>query len=472
MKKTGKSSVGVGLQYGDEGKIKIFDKVFENADVWVRFNGGPNAGHNLESGDVHIVTHGIPSGIFHQHSLLYIGSGSIINPDKINLEIREILDLGVSLEDRLSISSNVSLIQPHHILLDGLKGKEVGTTGNGIGPCYADQAQRQLGSRLKNIRLGDYLANSSKMLSHVEENLQDVIEKHKLSEIKQKPLIKKFAQETNKLSRYLCEDPLFLEKLIHNGKNIFFEGANAVMLDVIKGDVPYVTSSRTLAAAAYTGGDLSVKYHDKTIGVAKAIMSRVGNGPFIAEFGGGRSETHCKAGGGYKFIKSEEDKLYDAKELLKSDDPFHIGIGLRMLGKEYGATTKRPRRIGMLDLVMLRQNCLINGVDEIYINKFDCLNQYSRSSLPGIPLVVAYELDGQKINHMPSTVSESRRATPIVEQAEHIKEDISSIREYQNLPRQVKKLIERIEHEIKTPIHGIGVGPKRSEYIPTSPLVR
>lgn len=461
----GKTMVGVGLQYGDEGKIKVFDKVAAEFDLWARFNGGANSGHHLRVGDFHIVTHSVPSFFTRDGVLGYSGSGELINPLKVNAELAEIASHGITLEERYFISSKCSLVQPHHTLLDGIKGKEVGTTGNGIGPAYADQASRQLGTRLKNVRFGDYLTNQQECYEHVKANLEELIETHNLEGINVNEVVQEFDRSTKELEKYHCQDPLFLEKLIQQGKNIFFEGGNAVMLDVITGDVPYVTSSRTIAAAAYTGGDLSVRHHAKTIGVAKAVMSRVGNGPFIAEFGGERSEEYCKAGGGYKYVREVEQKLYSPQELLKSDDPFEIGIGLRMLGFEYGATTKRPRRIGMLDLVMLRQNCVMNGVDELYINKFDCLREYSHTSMPGIPLVTAYELDGENIDYIPTTVEQARKARPVVEYIPAFSEDISGVKEAKDLPKEVRQLAERIESEVGTPLHGIGVGPEREQFV-------
>ncbi len=461
----GKSFIGIGAQYGDEGKIKIFDQVIQDAKVWARFNGGPNAGHNLKVGDIHIVTHGVPSGFTRESVLGYIGSGTVVNPEKLNVEIADIVAHGFNLENRLFISGNASLIQPHHTLLDGLKGKEIGTTGNGIGPAYADQAQRQLGRRLKNIRMGDYLANPTECFVHVRANLEEVVQKHKLSKVNTHILTKRFDEETKRLEKYLCEDPFFLENIIEQGENVFFEGANAIMLDVVQGIVPYVTSSRTIAAAAYTGGDLSLRYHHKTIAVAKAIMSRVGNGPFVSEFGSERSEDYCKAGGGYKNTKEAESELYDSCELLKSDDPLHIGIALRMLGGEYGATTKRPRRIGMLDLVMLRQNCRLNAVDELYLNKVDCLRQFADSSLPGIPLVMGYELDGQCIEYMPSTEGKLRRVMPVVEYLPPFTQDISKARRREELPGEVLEFIRVVEEYVGTPIFGIGVGAEREEYV-------
>ena len=166
-------------------------------------------------------------------------------------------------------------------------------------------------------------------------------------------------------------------------------------------------------------------------------MSRVGNGPFISEFGGEKSELYCAEGAGFAHVKEQEYADADPRELLRSKDFFDIGKGLRMLTGEYGATTKRPRRIGMLDLVMLRQNCKLNGVDELYINKFDCLNEFSRTRLSGIPVVVGYTLGIRKINHIPASVDEARKAKPIIKYFPHIKKDISTVREHEKLPEEV-----------------------------------
>ncbi|HIG93050.1 TPA: adenylosuccinate synthetase [Candidatus Woesearchaeota archaeon] len=473
----GSSVVGIGLQYGDEGKIKAFDRVAASAKVWVRFNGGPNAGHNLKVGDVHLITHGVPSGFIRDGVLGYIGSGTVINPEKMNAEIAYIAAHRFNLNNRLFISANASLIQPSHILLDRISGDEVGTTGNGIGPAYADQALRQLGSLLKNIRVGDYLANPDANQMQVQMNLEDVMnryadlmQKKKVSDINLSALVNTFDKQTRRLAPYLCDNPFFVEEYIQQGHDIFFEGANAVGLDVILGTVPYVTASRTIAAAAYTGGDLPVKYHTKTIGVAKAIASRVGNGPFIGEFGKEESEKYCMeknelGESGKRYVKEVEAQLYEPSLLLKSDNPLEIGIALRMLGNEYGATTKRPRRIGMLDLVMLKQNCRLNGVDELYLNKVDCLRDFANSSLPGIPLVTGYELDGQKINYVPATETQLHRVKPIIDYFPAFREDISSVRQKEDLPKAVHEFIRFVEDQVQTPLLGIGVGPEREEYV-------
>lgn len=463
--KPGKSNILIGVQYGDEGKVKVLDKLLDNTDITARFNGGANAGHTLKVGDKTIINHQIPSGIFYDDMLLYIGSGCVVNPKIANGEISHIKDNGINIEKRLFVAANTPLVQPHHLILDGIHGKDIGTTNNGIGPAYADIAMRAHGSKLRNLQLGTYINNPNKGFETMLDNLGDVIEKYNLKDIDELNLACDFDEEVKKLGLYCCKDPLFLEKLVQSGKNVFFEGANSVMLDAVCGIVPYVTSSRTLAGSAYIGGDLSLRYHDKTVGVAKAIMSRVGNGPFISEFGGSASEAYCAEGEGYAHKKEWESMMYNPDELLRSDDLMDVGVALRMLGGEYGATTKRPRRIGMLDLVMLKQNCMLNAVDELYINKIDCLSDFSKTTLEGIPLVTAYELDGKTIDYIPTSIEECRRAKPVIEYMPAFSEDISGIREYKNLPSPVQSLVKKIEENIETKVAGIGVGPEREQFV-------
>jgi adenylosuccinate synthase len=461
----GKSTILIGLQYGDEGKARVMDTMLKDYDIVARFNGGANAGHTLEVKGVRIALHQVPSGIFYKKMILYIGSGCVVNPEKLLAEIKEIESKGLNVKKRLFVSAFATLIQPHHLLFDEIYGKDIGSTKNGIGPAYADRAMRAKDKEIKNIRFGDYLAEPDKFKEMARNALAKMIVKHEVKNLDADVEIKKFHENVIAIKDYICKDPLKIENLVSSGKNIFFEGAQSVMLDVVLGMTPYVTSSRTIAAAAYTGGDLSIRYHYKTIGVAKAIMSRVGNGPFVSEFGGHKSEVYCAEGDGKAHMKEQELADFDTETLLQSSDLFKIGIGLRMLTGEYGATTKRPRRIGMLDLVMLRQNCLINGVDELFINKFDCLNIFSKTSLKGIPFVVAYKLDGKKINYMPTTVAEARRAEPVIQYVPHITEDITAIRSYKALPKSVKDVIKFIEKTVGAKIFGIGVGPEREQFV-------
>ena len=478
----GESIVGIGVQFGDEGKIKEFNEIIKEivkylrgkgkSLVCARYNGGSNAGHGFFIEDKHLVTHAIPSGFADPSTILYIGSGCVLNPVKINHEIAEIESFGFDIRNRLFISPKASLVQPYHPLLDSISGKGIGTTQNGIGQAYADQAARAFGSRLKNIPLGEYVKNPRGMRRHVKANLEEFMDSHGDSlpkKIKTSFSLSEsmdlFHTNTMLLGQCLAPRMGFLRDLVQDGNDVFFEGANSAMLDCVTGYPPNVTSSRTVAAAAYTGGDLSVRYHRKTIGVAKAIMSRVGSGPFVSEFGGARSEAHCKAGNGKKYRREVELRLFDPEQLLKSSDLYDIGIALRILFGEYGATTMRPRRMGMLDLVMLRDTCAANDVDELYLNRVDSLYVLSRSSLPGIPLVTAYELDGKRLDHMPSTNYDLSRATPVIEYFPHISRDISGARSLKDLPREVKGLIGRIEGSIESRIFGIGVGPGEGAFV-------
>jgi adenylosuccinate synthase len=464
-KKKGISTVLIGLQYGDEGKARVMDTMLKDYDIVARFNGGANAGHTLEVGKIKIALHQVPSGIFYKKMLLYIGSGCVLNPVKLVKEISEIESKGISLKKRFFISGFVTLILPHHLLIDEIYGKDIGSTKNGIGPAYADRAIRAKDKALKNIRFGDYLSDPDNFKEIVRSELLNIIKEHDIKNVNVNLSVEEFHKSVIKLKDRLSKNPLMNENLIRSKKNIFFEGAQSVMLDVVTGMTPYVTSSRTIAAAAYTGGDISNRYHDRTIGVAKAIMSRVGNGPFVSEFGGKESEDYCGEDGGAAHVAEKENADFDMNELLKSNDYFKIGIALRMLTGEYGATTKRPRRIGMLDLVMLRQNCILNGVDDIYINKFDCLTLFAKTSLKGIPVVVAYNLNGKKIDYMPSSVNEARKIKPVIEYLPFINENLSDMRKYSQLPFSVKNMIKFIERHVDAKVKGIGVGPKREQFI-------
>lgn len=467
----------IGLQYGDEGKGKIIDAIIAEYGIVARFNGGPNAGHTLVHDGKEIVLHQIPSGIFHPDKLLYIGSGCVLNLEKLMQEIEAVKELGISLEGRLVISDQVSIIQPDHIYLDGKNGGGLGTTGNGIGPAYEDKAQRYKNSRLTDL-LDDPANSRDKIIEYYKEavklNSRMSITSFLTSLFQQKSvdIVNKadtIIDLSQQLQQYICRDPLWLVKQVESGKNVLFEGAQAVMLDVVHGTVPYVTSSHTIAGSAYVGGDLPPRYHRKTIGVAKAIMSRVGHGPFVSEFGEKRSENYCMENGGKKYTKEYEQNNYRTEDLLKTIDWFNIGIALRMMGGEYGATTKRPRRLGMFDLVQLAYACKTNGVDELYVTKVDCLKDFARTPWKNIPVVEAYTANGLKITYnnprLPTSTQGYSSAKPIVRFLSSFTENISSVRNYDNLPQQVKEFISHIERAAGCPVKGIGVGPDREQTI-------
>ena len=438
----------IGVQYGDEGKARVIDNIAHEYDIIARFNGGPNAGHTIEVGDKRLALHQVPSGVFHPDMLLYVGSGCVLNLEKLLQELKEIKNNDLVLDERLFISDQATVIQPHHILLDKITGKEIGTTANGIGPAYADRALRRDGTYLKNLRLGDVLDDPQLARETIVGNYQQTVARYQLSENDIQDKAEHIIVAAHILQKAICRNPLFLDGLVRRGKNVLFEGAQASMLDVVKGTVPYVTSSHTIAGSAYVGGDLSPQYHRKTIGVAKAIMSRVGNGPFVSEFGGATSEEYCaeEECGKTKHTREFEEHAYSVSELLQSGDLFKLGIALRMLGNEYGATTKRPRRMGMLDLVALAHNCRINGVDELYLNKVDCLADFDRTFMKGIPLVEGYLLEGQEISYVPGTSKGNRNAQSIIKYYPHIKGDLSEIRNYFSLPAETQELVKAIEN--------------------------
>lgn len=460
----GYSDVLIGLQYGDEGKAKVIDLIAKNYDIVARFNGGPNAGHTVATKKGAIALHQIPSGIFLEDKILYMGSGCVINLEKLVSEIKEVNNFGVDLKGRLRLSDQIPVIQPHHIIIDNATGGSIGTTKNGCGPAYADKALRMDGERLLNIRLGDLADHNKESMGNIRKNLSKTMQIYGIKDFDTEQAMQKLAESFSVVEPYIERDTLFMERKARQGSKILFEGAQSFMLDITKGLVPYVTSSSTLAGAAYVGGDLSPKYHRKTIGVAKAIMSRVGNGPFASEFGGKKSEDYCMEGDGYAHTSDVEGKL-DIESLIKSKDLFDVGVALRVLGKEYGASTGRPRRVGILDLVQLAYAVRVNGVDTLFLNKCDLLNDYSKTSLGGIPVVVGYELNGQSIDYVPTSNDSHRQVVPVVEYLEPFADSITEVRAPEELPDELTKFLNRVSKQVSCPIMGIGVGPKREQSV-------
>lgn len=461
--KKGYSDVLIGTQFGDEGKARVIDLIAKDYDIIARFNGGPNAGHTIETKKGKVVLHQVPSGIFYPKMILYVGSGCVLNLEKMAKEIAEIESFGVKLKGRLHISSQASVIQPHHILIDSATGKFIATTKNGIGPAYADRALRIDHKRILNIRLGDLLNNELYFLSAIEENVTHVVTNYKIKDFNLKEFTKNFKTAFDKIKPYIENDTLYIGKQVENGKKVLFEGAQSFMLDVVRGIVPYVTSSNTVAGGAYVGGDLSPKYHRKTIGVVKLIMSRVGNGPFVSEYGGEKSEKYCIEDEGLKNNKKRESK-YDIAKLLTSSDLFDLGIALRFIGNEYGATTGRPRRVGMLDLVQLKYAVMANGIDEVWLNKADSLIDFAKTKLQKIPVVVGYKLHGKTIDYVPSSDKECRSIVPVVKYFATFSENISEARSYKKLPKSLIELFAVVEKQIGCKILGVGIGPRREQY--------
>jgi adenylosuccinate synthase len=465
MNTHGAADIVVGTQYGDEGKARVVDDMAKDYDVIARFNGGANAGHTIEHNGLKVALNQVPSGIFYEDKILYVGSGCVINISKLVAEIERLEGIGINLKGRFKVSSQAGVVQPHHMLIDAEIGGKVGTTKNGIGPAYADRSLRMWGDRLLNIRLGDLHGDADHFFEYMKKNLEFTKSAYGIEG--EEVDFDQLAADFEKIRDYIEIDTLYLQKLAEQGKKILFEGAQSFMLDVNKGSVPYVTSSGTSAPAAYTGGDLSPNFHGKTIGVAKAIMSRVGHGPFISEFGGERSEEYCMTAnedGSPTYGRAVEDE-YNIDELLASDDPFEMGKAVRHLSGEYGTVSTRPRRIGALDLPQLTYAVKTNGINGLVLTKCDLLNVYSKTAKGMIPIVTGYKLDGEDINFVPGSTRTYGRVEPVIEYREAFSEDISHMRSEDELPQALKDLLKEVEEFVGCEVAGIGVGPGREQYV-------
>jgi adenylosuccinate synthase len=468
MKVHGYSDVLIGLQYGDEGKARVVDLMAKDYDIIARFNGGANAGHSIEYKGVKLALNQVPSGVFYEDKILYVGSGCVVNIEKMAKEVAKIEALGISLKGRLKISSQCSIIQPHHVMIDVLTGGKIGTTKNGIGPCYADKARRMASDRVVNIRIGDLDHEPQEYFQAIQENF--VAESRIWGQSTNGNVSDEMAKlktAFEQIKDYIEVDTLWMEKQVYNGKKVLFEGAQSSMLDISKGAIPYVTSSSTIASAAYVGGDLSIKYHRKVIGVAKAIMSRVGNGPFTSEFGGTQSENYASESNpdGTTKNSSTLEKTYDIDKLIVSENEFEIGTALRILSYEYGTVTHRPRRVGSLDLVQLKYAARMNGVDELVITKMDVLKEFNRTKKQKIPLVVKYSLNNREIDFIPASASSYYRTIGKTQEMACFENDIQDIKEFDNLPSECQNLVKFIEEYTECKVVGLGVGPERDQYV-------
>ncbi len=456
----------IGAAWGDEGKGDSVDQAAADHDIVVRFQGGKNAGHVL---DGKYAVRQIPAGVRHSHCLLYDGMGMTLDLPALLAEKKEMEQYGFHLKDRLFIAGLAVVVQPSQIYDDNIHGGGIGTTGNGIGPAYAARALRRQGDRLCDLRVADLVEDPQFAREVMQENFRYVQSLYGAEPNPKIPSINSIIEAAAELSEHIVLDPTWLATKAKNGSRILFEGGQGTRLDNIFGTRPYSTGSNTIAAAAYVGSGLPITYPIKVIGVTKALETRVGNGPFPSEFGGRRSELYCDEkdeNGKPKHTKEFETQNYQPSTLLQSDNPFLLGVGLRMVGNEYGTNTKRPRRLGALDLSYLEETVTLNGMSEVYIRKFDQLKVFAGSSLPGIPLVVGHKINGKMVDCVPTSEKRLREVEPIIEYAEPFSEDLAEMRNHDELPRQVKDLIRRISSAIDCPVTKIGVGPRSEQTIP------
>ena len=417
------SKVLIGLQWGDEGKGKVIDVLSENIDMVVRFQGGNNAGHTVETAEGKFVLHLIPSGILRKDARCVVGNGVVVNPLALQEEICHLEDLGFNVRSRLLLSSRCQLVFKYHSLTDGLfeenlGNKKIGTTKKGIGPAYADKVNRV------GIRAGD-LQNPQRMEERF--RVQAEFNNKIFRDAGQEELDidaewKKLEKAAEMLAPTVCDTVVAVNSAARENEDILFEGAQGTWLDVDYGTYPYVTSSHTTAGAASTGGGIAPGSIDCVIGVSKAYTTRVGRGPFPTEL----------------------------------DD--EAGEMLRKVGNEFGATTGRPRRCGWFDAVATRYAAMLNGVDEVALTKLDVLDQ-----METIRVCTAYELDGEKLEEMPPDTDDIERLKPIYEDIEGWQQDTSAARSWNDLPAATRKYLDRVAELMEVKPSMISVGPHRDQ---------
>ena len=422
--------VVLGAQWGDEGKGKATDQLGAVTDYVVKFNGGNNAGHTVVVGDEKYALHLLPSGILTPGVTPVIGNGVVIDLEVLFQEIEALTSRGVDCS-RLRISANAHVIPSYNRTMDKvserfLGKRQIATTGRGIGPTYADKMNRV------GIRIQD-LFDESILRQKVEGAL--VVKNHLLVKIYNRAaanvdaVTEELLAYAERVRPMVTDCSLELNGALDRGEMVVFEAGQATMLDVDHGTYPFVTSSSCTAGGAATGSGVGPTRLDRIVGVAKAYITRVGEGPFPTE-------------------------LFD-------DD----GERLRQIGHEYGTTTGRPRRCGWYDAVVARYSARINGLTDLVITKLDVLTGWEK-----IPVCVAYDVDGTRHDEMPSDQSDFHHAKPIYEYLDGWSEDITGVRRFEDLPVNAQRYIEHLEEISACRISSIGVGPDRDATIVRTPL--
>jgi adenylosuccinate synthase len=416
----------VGTQWGDEGKGKIIDVLAKDVHYIVRYQGGNNAGHTVWVKGSQFILHLIPSGILWPDKECVIGNGVVIDPKILLHEMDELKRRSISTKGRLYISELAHVIFPYHRTLDRIKETQrgsarIGTTGRGIGPAYIDKVSRT------GIRMVDLLNDSvfsEKLKVNVEEINRALKKYYKETPIDLKLLLKEYKSYAKRLRPYIKNTHLLLNNAINKKQSILFEGAQGTFLDVDFGTYPFVTSSNSTAGGACTGTGVGPTKIDSVIGVLKAYTTRVGEGPFPAEF-----------------------------------DP-NMSAFIREKGGEFGATTGRPRRCGWLDMVMVRHSVLVNGITDFAVTKLDVL-----SGLEQIKICVAYKYKGRLLKDFPSDISILNDVEPVYEIMPGWRENLTGIKRIADLPINTKKYLDRVRELSGTNIKIISIGVDRDDTI-------
>ncbi len=419
------ATVIVGAQWGDEGKGKIVDLLAQHSDVVCRYQGGPNAGHTIVVGDETYKIRALPSGIVRGKPCV-IGNGCVVDPEVLIAELDEFERRGHP-TDEVYVSGNAHLIMPWHLAIDQASERRlgklaIGTTRRGIGPCYADKAMR-LGIRVQDIldpkilraKIEVALAEKNLWLERVYEaapfDLQEVAAQYEGYAQRLRPLV--------------ADTSLFVDTALREGKEVLFEGAQATLLDLDHGTYPFVTSSNPVAASAATGTGIGPQRIDRVLGVSKAYVTRVGEGPFPSE------------------IEGDEQ------------------VRMRELGGEYGTVTGRERRCGWLDLVALRYAVRVNGIDQLALTKLDVLSHFAE-----LPVCVRYRTrDGQETRDFPAHQSDFHAATPVYEVLDGWNDSLDDCSSVDELPAAARRYVEFVERELDVEVTLVGTGAERTSVL-------
>ncbi|MCP3951330.1 MAG: adenylosuccinate synthase [Desulfobacterales bacterium] len=414
----------VGTQWGDEGKGKVVDLLAEHADMVVRFQGGNNAGHTMVVEGEQFISHLVPSGIL-QGKTCFIGNGLVVDPEVLLEEIDYLSSKGVDVSpDKLKISEKAHLIMPYHQAVDNarerMKGdKKIGTTGRGIGPCYEDKATRR---GLRFVELLNQEVFRERVAAILEEKNFYLKNYMDADTLELEPILEKYGVYAERLAPYVTNVSVALSDGMKAGEQVLFEGAQGTHLDIDHGTYPYVTSSSTVAGNACSGSGVGPGKITDIVGIVKAYTTRVGEGPFPSE-------------------------LFD-----------DVGDAIQKKGAEFGATTGRKRRCGWLDTVILENAVRLNSLSGLAITKLDVLG-----GLDELKICTAYDCDGERLDHFPADLNVLAACKPIYETHPGWPEDISGVRDYDKLPENARKYLDRIQELVDTPIQIVSVGPGRDE---------
>ncbi|MEU6848345.1 adenylosuccinate synthase [Actinacidiphila alni] len=421
----------LGAQWGDEGKGKATDLLGGSVDYVVRYQGGNNAGHTVVVGDQKYALHLLPSGILSPGCTPVIGNGVVVDPAVLLSELSGLNERGVD-TSKLLISGNAHLITPYHQTIDKvterfLGNRKIGTTGRGIGPAYADKINR-VGIRVQD--LFDESILQQKVDAALNEKNQILVKIFNRRAISTAQVVEEYLGYAEQIKGYVADTALVLNNALDEGKVVLMEGGQGTLLDVDHGTYPFVTSSNPTSGGACTGSGVGPTKISRVIGILKAYTTRVGSGPFPTE-------------------------------LLDAD-----GDRLRTVGHEFGVTTGRDRRCGWFDAVIARYATRVNGLTDFFLTKLDILTGWEQ-----IPVCVAYEIDGRRVEELPYSQSDFHHAKPVYEYLPGWSEDISKAKSLSDLPKNAQAYVKALEEMSGAPISAIGVGPGRTETIEINSFV-